>query len=75
MSFLSQLLDVIIGGLIAGLSTFMIGFAVADQQLAVTVGVILASMFYFSRNPWGTNREQAAAINDQIDALYERILP
>jgi len=75
MSFLSQLLDVIIGGLIAGLSTFMIGFAVADQQLAVTVGVILASMFYFSRNPWGTNRKQAAAINDQIDALYERILP
>ena len=75
MSFLSQLLDVIIGGLLAGLSTFVLGFAVPDQQFAVTVGVILASMFYFSRNPWGTSRTQAVAINDRIDDLYARILP
>lgn len=75
MSFLSQLLDVILGGLLAGLTTFALGAVVADQQLAVTVGVILASMFYFSRNPWGTNEEQAVEINDRIDALYDRILP
>ncbi|WP_136716650.1 hypothetical protein [Halorientalis salina] len=75
MSFLSQLLDVILGGLLAGLTTFALSAVVADQQLAVTVGVILASMFYFSRNPWGTNREQAVEINERIDALYDRILP
>jgi hypothetical protein len=75
MSFLSQLLDVILGGLLAGLTTFALSAVVADQQLAVTVGVILASMFYFSRNPWGTTREQAVEINERIDALYDRILP
>jgi hypothetical protein len=75
MSFLSQLLDVILGGLIAGLSTFMLGAVIADQQLAVTVGVILASMFYFSRNPWGTSREQAVLINERIDDLYDKVLP
>ena len=75
MSFLSQVLDVVIGGLLAGVTTFVLGSVVADQQLAVTVGVILASMYYFSRNPWGTNREQGAKFNNRIDDVYDRILP
>lgn len=75
MSFLSQVLDIVIGGLIAGLTTFLLGTVVADQQLPVTVGVILASMYYFSRNPWGTTPEQGEEINARIDAVYERVLP
>lgn len=75
MSFLSQVLDIVISGLIAGLGTFALGSVIADQQFAVTVGVILASMYYFSRNPWGTNREQGAKFNDRIDDIYDRILP
>lgn len=75
MSFRSQLLDVLIGGLIAGATTFVLGAVVPETRLAVTVGVLLASMFYFSRNPWGTSRPQAAEINQRIDDLYDRILP
>ncbi|MFB6143648.1 MAG: hypothetical protein ABEJ30_09950 [Halorientalis sp.] len=75
MSFPSQLLDVLVGGAIAGLTTFLLGSVVADPQLPVTVGVVLASLYYFSRNPWGTTPDQAAAINERIDAVYRRVLP
>lgn len=71
MSFLHQLVDILVSGLIAALSTFLLG-AVAPG-FAVTIGVILASMYYFSRNPWGSQNGQA--INDRIDDLYERYLP
>lgn len=71
MSFAHQLVDIIISGLIAGLSTFLFG-AVAPE-LAVTLGVILASMYYFSRNPWGS--QSGEEINERIDDLYERYLP
>ena len=71
MSFAHQLTDILVSGLIAGLSAFLFG-AVAPS-LAVTLGVILASMYYFSRNPWGS--QNGAAINDRIDDLYERYLP
>lgn len=76
MSLRSQVLDIVIGGLIAGLTTFVLGnFVVGDQQLAVTIAVILASMYYFSRNPWGATPEQGRAINERIDAAYDRVLP
>jgi len=75
MSFLHRIVDVVLSGLIAGTATFVIGTAVADQQLAVTIGVILASMFYFSRNPWGSDPEQAVEYNARIDELYGRFLP
>ena len=73
MSVLYQVVDIVIGGLIAGATTFVIGTLVADQQLAVTVGVVLASMYYFSRNPWGVS--DGAKYNDAIDDLYDRVLP
>ena len=47
MSVAHQLVDVLVSGLIAGLSSFVIG-ALAPQ-LGVTIGVILASMYYFFR--------------------------
>jgi len=65
------MVDVILSGLIAGLSSFLLSaFA---PRLAVTIGVILASMYYFSRNPWGS--QNGDAINDRLDDLYERHLP
>jgi hypothetical protein len=71
MSFAYQVVDVVIAGLVAGVSSFLLG-AVAPN-LAVTIGVVLASMYYFSRNPWGS--AQGEAYNEQIDDLYERFLP
>ena len=71
MSVAHQMVDVLISGVIAGLSSFLLSaFA---PRLAVTIGVILASMYYFSRNPWGS--QNGDAINDQLDDLYERYLP
>jgi hypothetical protein len=71
MSFAHQVVDILISGLIAGLSAFV--FSAAAPRLAVTIGVILASMYYFSRNPWGS--QNGNQINRQIDDLYERYLP
>ena len=71
MSVAHQVVDVIVSGVIAGLSSFLLSaFA---PGLAVTIGVILASMYYFSRNPWGS--QNGDAINDQLDDLYDRYLP
>lgn len=71
MSFTHQLVDILISGAIAGLSAFL--FSAVVPQFAVTIGVILASMYYFSRNPWGS--QTGDEINDQIDELYEQYLP
>ena len=71
MSVAHQLVDVLVSGLIAGLSSFVIG-ALAPQ-LGVTIGVILASMYYFSRNPWGSQRGEE--YNEAIHDLYDRYLP
>ncbi|EMA49902.1 MULTISPECIES: hypothetical protein [Halococcus] len=71
MSVAHQIMDVFISGLIAGLSSFLLSaFA---PRLAVTIGVILASMYYFSRNPWGS--QNGDAINDRLDDLYDQYLP
>ena len=71
MSVAHQMVDVLVSGLIAGLSSFLLSaFA---PRLAVTIGVILASMYYFSRNPWGSPRGDA--YNEWIDELYDRFLP
>lgn len=71
MSFAYQAVDIVIAGLVAGVSSFLLG-AVAPN-LAVTIGVVLASMYYFSRNPWGSSHGEE--YNAQIDDLYDRILP
>ncbi|WP_435196787.1 hypothetical protein [Natronomonas sp. EA1] len=70
MSVAHQLLDIIIAGILAGGLAFAVG-AVAPE-LAVTVGVVIASMYYFSRNPWGASDPER--INEEIDALYDRML-
>ena len=66
-----QLVDVLVSGLIAGLSSSVI-WALAPE-LGVAIGVVLASMYYFSRNPWGSQR--GAEYNEAIDDLYDRYLP
>lgn len=70
-SFAHQMVDLVLAGLIAAVSTFVFGaFA---PQLGATLGVIFASMYYFSRNPWGSRRGEE--LNEMIDAAYERYLP
>jgi hypothetical protein len=66
---LHQILDIAIAGLIAGFTT--LSLSVALPRLSVSVGVLLAAAYYFSRYPWGGDGER---FNDQIDALYDRLL-
>jgi len=72
MTFTHQVLDIVIGGVLAGLGTFVFGVAV-QPSLAVALGAFFAAMFYFSRNPWGM--QEGAELNDRIDDLYDRVLP
>jgi hypothetical protein len=72
MSLTHQVADIAVGGLVAGLSTFLLG-AVLAPSFAVTVGAFLAAMYYFSRNPWGSPDGQK--YNDAIDEFYDRLLP
>lgn len=72
MSLKFQIVDILLGGLLAGLATFVLG-AVVAPSLAVSMGAFFAAMFYFSRNPWGM--QDGRELNDRIDGLYERYLP
>jgi hypothetical protein len=69
-SFAHQVVDIVVSGFIAGFTAFSLSAAL--PRLSVTLAVVLASAFYFSRNPWGGNGER---FNEQIDDLYERYLP
>ncbi|MFC7228497.1 hypothetical protein N0B31_13880 [Salinirubellus salinus] len=69
-AFAYQVVDIVVSGLIAGFTAFSL--SVALPRLSVTIAVVLASAYYFSRNPWGGDGER---FNEQIDDLYERFLP
>ncbi|GAA0467132.1 hypothetical protein MUK72_04165 [Halococcus dombrowskii] len=71
MSVAYQIVDVLIAGVVAGLSAFVL--SAVTPRFSVTIGVILASMYYFSRNPWGS--QSGDDLNRRIDDLYERYLP
>jgi hypothetical protein len=71
MSFGHQVVDVLLSGAIAGVTTFLVGAVAPDY--ALVIGVVLASMYYFSRNPWGS--PEGDRINEVIDDAYDRYLP
>ncbi|MFD1511732.1 hypothetical protein [Halomarina rubra] len=73
MSLAYQLLDLLVAGLLAGLGTFLL-VPVAGQT-GLTIGVVFACLYYFSRNPYGVSRERAAEYDTYIDDLYDRVLP
>jgi hypothetical protein len=69
---LYQFVDILVAGAIAGITTFVWALAL-PPGLALTVGAIFSSMWYFSRNPWGSTRGDE--YNEWIDDLYDRFLP
>jgi hypothetical protein len=69
-SFAYQVVDIVLSGLVAGFTAFSLSAVL--PRLSVTIGVVLASAYYFSRNPWGGDGER---FNEQVDELYERYLP
>ncbi|RNJ25458.1 hypothetical protein [Halosegnis longus] len=69
MGVLFQALDIVIAGILAGVTTFVL--ATVAPNVAVSVGVLAAGLYYFSRNPWGGNGEE---VNDAIDDVYARLL-
>lgn len=71
MSVRRQLFDVLLAGAIAMLVGGPINLAVPG--LGTVVGILLASMFYFSRYPWGAADGQH--VNERIDAFYDAHLP
>lgn len=71
MSFAHQVIDIVISGLVAGLVTFLVS-SVAPR-VAITVGVLFAGIYYFSRNPWASQNPEE--INELIDGIYDRLLP
>lgn len=72
MSLTHQIADIVIGGVLAGVATFVLG-AVVQPYLAISMGAFFAAMYYFSRNPWGS--PNGAQYNQAIDDFYDRFLP
>jgi len=72
MPVLHQVVDLLVAAVIAGTTTFLWGL-VFPPAVSVLLGSIFASMFYFSRNPWGSPRGRK--YNEWIDDLYDRFLP
>jgi hypothetical protein len=72
MSLLHQIVDIVIGGLLAGVMTFALS-AIIAPYLAISMGAFFAAMYYFSRNPWGS--PNGDEYNDAIDEFYESVLP
>lgn len=71
MSLKHQIFDMLLAGIIAGLSTFMISFVAFE--VALTIGLALGSMYYFSRYPWGS--QNGKEYNELIDEFYEKHFP
>jgi len=72
MALKFQIVDILLGGLLAGVGTFALS-AVVSPSFAVALGAFFAAMFYFSRNPWGS--PDGDEYNDRIDEFYDRYLP
>lgn len=70
MSFAYQVLDIVIAGILAGITAF--GLAGIAPAVATDVGVLFAALYYFSRNPWGGNGDE---VNAAIDDVYASLVP
>lgn len=70
MSFVYQVLDIAVAGILAGATAFLL--AGIAPMVATDVGVLFAALYYFSRNPWGGNGEE---INEGIDTVYASLVP
>lgn len=71
MGVARQAIDIVIAGLIAGISSFVV--SALSPDMSVTVGVALAIMYYFSRYPWGST--EGEKYNEMIEDLYDQYLP
>ena len=71
MAFARHVVDIIVAGLIAGVSSFLV--STVSPDVSITLGVALACMYYFSRYPWGTRH--GSEYNKRIDELYDEYLP
>ena len=70
MAFAYQVLDIVIAGILAGVTAFAL--ASVTPRIATDMGVLFAALYYFSRNPWGGNGED---INEAVDGVYAKLLP
>ena len=71
MALAQHIVDIIVAGLIAGVSSFLV--SAVSPDVSITLGVALACMYYFSRYPWGSRH--GADYNERIDELYDEYLP
>lgn len=71
MGFARHAVDILVAGVIAGVSSFFV--SAVSPDVSITLGVALACMYYFSRYPWGSRH--GAEYNERIDDLYDEYLP
>jgi hypothetical protein len=71
MGLARQLFDLLVAGAIAGVLTVLLAAVAPDS--APLFAVMVATMYYFSRYPWGA--KDGARYNERIDAFYDRFLP
>ena len=71
MSVAYQFADVVVATILAVVALAV--FGTLAPSTALTMAVLSACTYYFSRNPWGS--PDGDAFNERIDALYDRVLP
>lgn len=71
MGFARHVVDILVAGLIAGVSSFFV--SAVSPDVSITLGVAFACMYYFSRYPWGSRH--GSEYNERIDEVYDKYLP
>lgn len=71
MAFARQIVDILITGIIAGTSSFLV--SEVSPNISITIGVALACIYYFSRCPWGSRH--GIKYNEKIDEMFDTYLP
>lgn len=67
-----QFVDLLVATVLAGATIFVWQIFV-NPVIALWIATLFSSMYYFSRNPWGSTRGDQ--YNEWIDDLYDQYLP
>lgn len=72
MSLAWQVFDLVVAGSIAGSLTVLLSFLLPVDSASL-VAVMVATMYYFSRYPWGSR--DGEKYNEKIEEIYDEYLP
>lgn len=72
MSLARQVFDLVVAGSIAGSLTVILSFFIPVDSASL-VAVMVATMYYFSRYPWGAR--DGEKYNEKIEEIYDQYFP